>query len=125
MWSKMCTVIVSVCLYSYCIGLHVQLLYRSACTVIASVCLYSYCIGLLVSYCIGLLVQLLYRSACTVIVSVFMYSYCIGLHVQLLSEFNEIWKFSTYFRKNTSKLMEIYAVGAELFCADGRTERQT
>ena len=54
----------------------------------------------------------------------------IGLHVKyplLLSDFNDTWAFSTYFRKilKISNYMNIGPVGAELFHADGRTGGQT
>jgi hypothetical protein len=44
-----------------------------------------------------------------------------------LSDFNETWKFLDRFSKNTQMLnfTKIRPVGAELFHADGRTDRQT
>ena len=53
----------------------------------------------------------------------------VGLHVQypsFLSDLNETSIFSTIVLKNPqiSNFMEICPVGAELFYADGRTDRQ-
>jgi hypothetical protein len=45
-----------------------------------------------------------------------------------LSDFNQAWIFSTYFRKKNpqiSNFMKIRPVGAELFHADRETDRQT
>jgi hypothetical protein len=44
-----------------------------------------------------------------------------------LSDFNETWIFPDKFSKNNKiqNLMKIRPVGAELFHADGRTDRQT
>ena len=44
-----------------------------------------------------------------------------------LPDFNEAWIFPTVYSKNTqiSNFMKIRAVGAELFHADGRMDRQT
>ena len=54
----------------------------------------------------------------------------VGLHVQypsLLSDLNETSVFSTIVKKKNpqiSNFMDICPVGAELFYADGRTDRQ-
>ena len=53
-----------------------------------------------------------------------------GLHVRymlFLTDFNETWFFSKFFSKNTKiqHFMKIRPVGAELWHADGQTDRQT
>ena len=54
----------------------------------------------------------------------------IGLHVKyrlLLSDCNETWIYFDRFseKTHTSNLMKIRPVGAELFYAEGQTDRQT
>jgi hypothetical protein len=52
----------------------------------------------------------------------------IGLHIKyplFLSDFNDTLSFLTYFRKITKYQMQMLSVGAELFRADRRTDRQT
>jgi hypothetical protein len=51
---------------------------------------------------------------------------CKRLHVKyplFLSDFNETWIFSTDFRKKTAQDIRIRPVGAELFHADGQTDK--
>jgi hypothetical protein len=54
----------------------------------------------------------------------------LGLHVKyplFLPGFNETWNFLDRFPKNTQiyNFMKIRSMGAELFNADGRTDRHT